>query len=328
MSRTRTGKNTRETAAPIPRRKAPSAIVYERCGKISVRPGRAALGEDVDELEVRGGPDRGEHHRRQEDRAEPRDGDVEELLDDRGAVDLGGLVELLGNRLEPRQERHGVEGRARPDHDRDDAAHGEVRIGEPGDDVLRDVEGDQEVVEEAGEVVEDPPPVQGHDDDGYRPGNEEERPEDVVEAPLLVEDERHRQAEHELDGDGDDGVDDAVVHRPEEEVAPEQIDVVLEPDEAPGGADHLALERQVDADEERIGDQPENDEEGRGQDRVGESRLAPRPEPRAARARPSPSGDEDRLPIGVCRVGANRHRASFQSVPGSRRQCRQEVRVG
>src|SRR5207344_3305375 len=99
------------------------------------------------------------------------------------------------------------EGRARPDHDGDDAAHGQTRIGEPGDDVVGDVEGDQEIVEEAGEVVEHPPPVEGHDDDGDRPGNEEERPEDVVEAALLVEDQGHGQTEHELDGHGDDRVD-------------------------------------------------------------------------------------------------------------------------
>ena len=37
MSTTRTGKNTSDTAAPMPSRRAPSAVMKARCGKISVR---------------------------------------------------------------------------------------------------------------------------------------------------------------------------------------------------------------------------------------------------------------------------------------------------
>ena len=37
MRTTSSGKNTSDTAAPMPSRRAPSAVVYARCGKISVR---------------------------------------------------------------------------------------------------------------------------------------------------------------------------------------------------------------------------------------------------------------------------------------------------
>ena len=56
-----------------------------------------AAGDEEDDVEHVEGPDRAEHDRRGQRRAEERQRDEAEALPARGAVDLGGLEHVLGN---------------------------------------------------------------------------------------------------------------------------------------------------------------------------------------------------------------------------------------
>ena len=94
-------------------------------------------------------------------------------LPGRGPVDGGGLVEVLGDRLETGQQRDREERRAAPDVDGDDRAHRQCRIAEE-----RDVAADEPVLEHPGDDpvgrVENPEPGQrrARRDD---PGQEQRR---------------------------------------------------------------------------------------------------------------------------------------------------------
>src|SRR5215510_1479494 len=65
-------------------------------------------------------------------------------------------------------------------------------------------------------------------------------------------------------------VDDAVPRRAQEDLITEEAQVIVEPDEAARRADHLVLQAQVDRREERIRDQEQDDQQGRGQKTPGQ----------------------------------------------------------
>src|SRR4051812_31953412 len=93
----------------------------DRCG----RPARSALGEDVELGERQERADHGEDHAHPDRAAQQRDRDVELPPPPRGAVQLGGLVELARDALHPGDhEHHGQPGDG-PDHQEADESGGQ-----------------------------------------------------------------------------------------------------------------------------------------------------------------------------------------------------------
>ena len=251
------------TAEPVPSRPADERVFEGEVGQDLGPVGGAAIGQDLHDHEVGRGPDRRQHDHDREHFAHLRDRDVPELVPAVGAVDPGGLVHLLGDRLEPGEEAHRVERRARPHHDRDHRGHRDLRVAEPGDHLLDLEHRDQEVVQQPAEVVVDPAEAQRRDDRRHRPGHEQDGPPDVVERPVLAQHQRHAEPEQELDRDRREGVDDRVADHPQEHRVGEQLVIVGGADEARRRADHLVGEADPDRREERV----DHDEGEHGQRR-------------------------------------------------------------
>ncbi len=137
---------------------------------------RTAACQHVDDVEIVEGEDRGQkhvdHRRHRQDRG---DDDVDELADASRAVDLGRLELLLVDVLQRGEKDHGREGKALPEGDEDDRAHGVDGFGEPGDRLVGDAEPQQEGIDEAElRVIHEAPQDGGHDA-GQHPGQQDQR---------------------------------------------------------------------------------------------------------------------------------------------------------
>ena len=115
-----------------------------------------------------------------------------------GAVDRGGLDELVGHLREARVERDRDEGKGPPDDQK--RHHGELRKGRRVPvvlEVVAEVQFGEHVVEDAVLEVRHPEPDLDRDDDGHRPDEHETRREKHAHhRPDADEQQCHQRAEH------------------------------------------------------------------------------------------------------------------------------------
>jgi hypothetical protein len=211
---------------------AEAELVEREVGDRAGRVERAALGHHeglLEELEV---ADAGDHRAEQQHRPQHGQGDVAEPSPPRGAVDLGGLVHLLGDGLETGQEddHQGAEVPPRGHHDQ--GRERQRRAVEPGRPVQADPR--QHGVEDTAVVAVQVLPHDGDGDDAGHDGQviahaeEALEPDDAVEEHGHPEGERHgeRHAQHQVEQRVDgDLAEDRVL---------DQLHVVVEPDELDG----------------------------------------------------------------------------------------------
>ena len=138
--------------------------------------------------------------RHEEHVAHGRQRDVADLLPDRGAVDLGGVVQLRSHAQQRGQvDDHRAAG-GRPRRFDDDRGHRRGRVLQPGDGPKTHPTEDRVEHTARGCFVEEPPQQHGHDrrHDHRQVG---ESAEQAATAPDLAhqhaEDDRHRKAEHQ-----------------------------------------------------------------------------------------------------------------------------------
>src|SRR5215472_6148274 len=113
-----------------------------------------AAREDLDEVEYLEAAEDGQEQDDQADLAQTRNRYVPEPPRRTGAVDAGSLIELGGDRLQPGQEVDQVVTQRVPDADRDDYPQNGMRVAEPVDPMLDQVEADQDLAEGVAEVAE------------------------------------------------------------------------------------------------------------------------------------------------------------------------------
>ena len=183
---------------------------------------------------------------------------------------------------------------------------------------------DEGVVDQAAERVVEPPPHQVDDERRHRPRQQQERAEEVAAPDPLIQHERHGHAEDELQGHGRDREHDRVHDRGGELRPRQHVGEVAEAHELTGRADRLVREGQPDRVEEWIQDEPDQDQDGRREQRHAAERLARargRPARRARRRRKS-DGDGP-MPDGH---GAALRRTSRRSWSRRRRLRRRPCR--
>ena len=189
-----------------------------------------------------------------------------EALQGARAVDGRGLVQLGGDGAQARQERDAEEGKAAPDVDADHRGHGRARLAEPPHALGQEVEDlDQEIVQHAEAVVEDPQKIQGRDHRGRHPRNQEHARPEAAETDSRGQDQGHQHAEDELHAHGAEGEDEAVDDGALEEAVEGDLDVVVEAHEDGRHPHVLPRHAQVDRVAEGIGDEREHQHHG-GQD--------------------------------------------------------------
>ena len=235
----------------------------------------AAAGHHVDLVEDLEVPDGRHDDQREQQRPQHRQRDVTQHLEGAGAVHPGRLLHLRRDRLEAGQQRQGHERERLPDHHHADGDEGRQAVVEPGEagEVVAQMR--QRPVHEAVLVVEHPAPHDAGRHPGHGPRQQHQHAEQPPAPERLVEEQRHRQAgghrrrhaggaEH---GGGDEDLAEMGVG--------EERPVVLEADEAAltrgqvgqaGGA-----ERQPDRPPDGVHDQPEDDEQRRGEQQPGQN---------------------------------------------------------
>src|SRR5690606_5160335 len=152
----------------------------------------AAVGHGDDEVVGLDG-EVGEHDEgRQEHRAHQGDDDAAVDGQRRGAVDLGGLDDLVVDATQAGQEhRHDEAGRL-PDGGDDDGVDGHVALFDPAEGKAFPADLVHGVLE-ADAGIEEPFPGDAGDDEGERHRVEVDRPQKPFAANLLVEENRQRQ---------------------------------------------------------------------------------------------------------------------------------------
>ena len=148
-----------------------------------------------------------------------------EHLEPAVGVELGRLVELVGDALQPRQQDQKAERRPLPDVEQ---GHGTARRPDarhPGDaDAEQRVQAD---VDRAVVGVDDPAEIaQAHR--GREQGQQQQRAHEAAQPELAVDQQRQGEPEQDLGGHGDDGVAEREGQRPPHPVVAEQARPALE----------------------------------------------------------------------------------------------------
>ncbi len=195
------------------------------------------------------------------------------------AVDLGRVVQLRRDRLEPGQDRDQHEREERPDADQAERPEDPVRsepegrpAGEPGP--------DDQVVRDPVLVVEDPAPDDHRERDRDHVREEGDAPNDQPAPEILVQQQRRRYPEDELRHHRHQGVDHAQPEAvPELAVVEQEVHVVVEPDPGTDRLDRVLL---VEAEPEVVdhGVAEQRHEGQHGRDHQDDARQVP------ARAQP------------------------------------------
>ncbi len=193
---------------------------------------------------------------------------------------------------------------ARPDHRDDHRPQGKVVIGQPLDEVLSQAEAQRQHVEQPdlGAVIH-PLPGQAGDQTRNRPRQEKERPEEGPTTELLVQQQRQRHPEPELQDVGHNREQHRDPHRLDELraqiAADQQVLVVLQADPYARSADQLGLEAEQDRGDERVADQAHQNEHARHQEKPGSQPIAPEHAPQLGlRADRGPSQKESTVAQG------------------------------
>ncbi len=205
-----------------------------------------------------------------------------------GPVGVGGLVDLLGDRHQPGQDRDREERQPAPHVDRDDRGHRVVLLPEPvGARRVHEPQGQPGPVHHAVERVEHPPPPEGGERGGDDPRQQHRAPDQPLEPELLVEQEREHDPQHDLERDRDAGEHERVLEGLAEGVALPEADEVAEAHELAGPPDERVGQGQVEGHHERVGHQEQEEDEGRGDEERPQDRLAVEPAPHAGGQRPA-----------------------------------------
>jgi hypothetical protein len=147
-----------------------------------------------------------DHEGRQEGRAQQRDDDPAVKLPVRGAVDLGGLQDLVVDAAQAGQEHRHHEARGLPDGGDDDGVDRHLAVLDPGEgERLPAPEMHDLLKPDAG--VEEPFPGRAGDDERQRHRIEIDRAQHAFAADLLVEEDRQHQPDHRADDDVERGED-------------------------------------------------------------------------------------------------------------------------
>jgi hypothetical protein len=103
------------------------------------------------------------------------------------SVHLGGLVELVGDRLQAGEHGDHDKGKVLPRADEDQAHHGVRHLAEPVERHVDEARREQHVVEDAVEVVEQPAPDQNRDDRRHEIREQDQPPGQRPEHEVLVQ---------------------------------------------------------------------------------------------------------------------------------------------
>jgi len=142
------------------------------------------------------------------------------------AVDTRGLVAVLGQRLQAREDQQGHEGRGLPDVDRHHRPQRIVRVRGEGDLGGDDSPVEQDLVDQAELVMQHPAPHLGRHDGRDGPGHQHRGAHQRATLELLVQQHRHAQAAQGLEDHRDDRELVGVQDRDAPVAGPEALDVV------------------------------------------------------------------------------------------------------
>jgi hypothetical protein len=161
--------------------------------------------------------------------------------------------------------------------------HGQDPVAEPQDTLGDQSKVQQRPVEDAEGRVEHPLPGQGAEHGGNDPGKKHRRSDDSLEPKGVVQEQGRQHPQAELEEGGDEGVDERVLERAEKDRVVQVHPEVLESDEISRPAHHLVADCQPDAEEERVGDEQGQDDEGGREERAGQDVLPLEQLPQPAR---------------------------------------------
>ena len=241
-------------------------------------------------VEVAEGEDGGEEHHHREHRLEQRQRDVPEAGIGARTIGLGRLVQLLRDGHQAREDGDGEERETAPDVDDDDRRHGVVPLAEPvRAGRIHEPGRDARPVHHAVERVEHPPPAERAERGGDHPRQEDRPADHALEPELLVEEQGQADPQHHLEHHCDPGEDERVLKGLAKGVAVPQVHEVAETDELARPADEGVGHREVQGHHEGIGDEQEQEEQGRGDE--------DRPQDLLAVEQPPGPGHQPRAPM-------------------------------
>ena len=245
---------------------------------------RATRGQEVHHVEHLEGLNRAKEHGEHQEGQHHRQRDRPELPPRRGAIDLGRLVDVIGDRAEPREaDQHDI-GRPHPGIDEHDGPGRQADIADHLEGARRNAD------EEAHDIVEEPdlrlekqrPEIA---DDGGRQHHrqEDDRRPEAVGAELTVDEQRQTEADDHLQRNRPDDEMRCHLHALPDILIGQDVDVVGESDEAQRRVRQVRFvigEREPDRPEQRkdIDRQQQHDrrrDEEPGDAAIGEAADAP-----------------------------------------------------
>ena len=227
-----------------------------------------AAGEDVDDDHVGEGEDEPEQGRHEGGRQHQRDGDLEHVAEEPGAVHLRGVVDVLRDAGQASEQDDGGERERAPDLHGDDGDHGQLGLSEPDGPGggPEDVQVAQRPVDHAVDGVEDPQPPDGAQRDGRHPRQEDEQPHQPLAAELALQCDGQHAGQHQDQDLRDEGEEDGVAQRAAEARVAQRRLEVLQPDEVEAvPAQRDAGQAVDDGQHERPAHQERDVEDGRRQ---------------------------------------------------------------
>ncbi|GCC47143.1 hypothetical protein chiPu_0031383, partial [Chiloscyllium punctatum] len=171
--------------------------------------GRPAAGEQIDAVEVAERPDHREQRAGDVERLHRRPGDVAEFLPPIGAVDVGGLIQVVRDGEPPGQKDQRPERQRLPDVDADRHRQRDRRIVQPVWTVVAG-EFEDQLVDHAPFRIEHEAYRENGRDRRHRPGQDEDHRQPPDPRPLLGEEAGQEQRDQHLDVDADDQEDQRV----------------------------------------------------------------------------------------------------------------------
>ena len=135
------------------------------------------------------------------DRQDHRHDDLVVAAPEAGAVDRGRVDHVLRDRGDAGEEDHDRKREETPGIDDDHAQHRQMRVAEPVRRVraVDDAERDQRPVDDAVERIEHPLPGDGGERDRHRPGQYDQRPDDLAAGERPQQQQRAELAEDEAE---------------------------------------------------------------------------------------------------------------------------------
>src|SRR6185312_10709033 len=226
----------------------------------------AALGQEIDDTEIGEGEDRAENQSDDDNRRDHRQDDLVVAAPEPGAVDDGGVDDVLRHRGDAGEEDHDRKRKEAPGVDDGHAQHRQMGIAEPIRRVgsVDDVEGDHRPVDHAVKRVEHPLPGDRGERHRHHPGQNDQGAHQLASGERAQQEQGAEFAEDKADDLRAEGEDEGVEQCGAKDVAAKDLEEISQADEMIALiVDRIGADRVIDREQEGGADQRQDVENRR-----------------------------------------------------------------